>query len=140
MAPGALSSLPLLCGYIVYRGAFRGIFAVRWSMQIFRAVLGIAGALWYKSYQNNVREAAARELNLVRQTVLSGNKQLAVTDLNKYVSKYGKTADTDRSVVQRVAEVAQKRGVPRVHVVPMRHASPEAPSIRRACPLAMTAP
>jgi drug/metabolite transporter (DMT)-like permease len=38
----ALSSLPLLCGYIIYRGAFRGIFAVRWSMQIFRAVLGIA--------------------------------------------------------------------------------------------------
>jgi drug/metabolite transporter (DMT)-like permease len=37
----ALSSLPLLCGYIVYRGAFRGIFHVRWSMQIFRAVLGI---------------------------------------------------------------------------------------------------
>ena len=37
----ALSSLPLLCGYILYRGAFRGIFAVRWSMQIFRAVLGI---------------------------------------------------------------------------------------------------
>ena len=38
----ALSSLPLLCGYIIYRGAFRGIFAVRWSMQIFRAVLGVA--------------------------------------------------------------------------------------------------
>lgn len=37
----ALSSLPLLCGYILYRGAFRSIFAVRWSMQIFRAAIGI---------------------------------------------------------------------------------------------------
>jgi aryl-alcohol dehydrogenase-like predicted oxidoreductase len=31
-------------------------------------------------------------------------------------NKYDKTTDTDRSVVQRVAEVAQKRGVPRVHI------------------------
>nr|WP_315394881.1 DMT family transporter [uncultured Duganella sp.] len=38
----ALSSLPLLCGYILYRGAFGRIFRVRWPMQIFRAVLGIA--------------------------------------------------------------------------------------------------
>jgi predicted negative regulator of RcsB-dependent stress response len=56
------------------------------------AFLLVAGALWYKSYQSNVREAAARELNVVRQTVLSGNKQLAVTDLKKYVAKYGKTS------------------------------------------------
>jgi predicted negative regulator of RcsB-dependent stress response len=56
------------------------------------AFLVLAGALWYKGYQGNVREAAARELNLVRQTVLSGNKQLAVTDLKKYVAKYGKTS------------------------------------------------
>ena len=56
------------------------------------AFLAIAGLLWYRSYQSNVREAAARELNMVRQTVLSGNKQLAVTDLKKYVAKYGNTA------------------------------------------------
>jgi drug/metabolite transporter (DMT)-like permease len=37
----ALSSLPLLCVYIWYRGAFRGIFKVRWGMHVFRAVLGI---------------------------------------------------------------------------------------------------
>ena len=37
----ALSSLPLLCGYMLYRGAFKGVLRVRWSMQIFRAVLGI---------------------------------------------------------------------------------------------------
>jgi predicted negative regulator of RcsB-dependent stress response len=56
------------------------------------AFLLIAGLLWWKSYQTNVREQAASELNLVRQTVLSGNKQLAVTDLNKYVAKFGKTS------------------------------------------------
>jgi drug/metabolite transporter (DMT)-like permease len=38
----ALSSLPLLCGYMLYRGAFRGIFRVRWGMHIFRSLLGIA--------------------------------------------------------------------------------------------------
>ena len=38
----ALSSLPLLCGYMLYRGAFRGIFKVRWGMHIFRSLLGIA--------------------------------------------------------------------------------------------------
>jgi len=36
----ALSSLPLLCAYIAYRGAFGRILKVRWSMQIFRSVLG----------------------------------------------------------------------------------------------------
>ncbi|RFP22950.1 DMT family transporter [Duganella sp. BJB488] len=38
----ALSSLPLLCGYMLYRGAFRGILRVRWGMHIFRSLLGIA--------------------------------------------------------------------------------------------------
>ena len=31
-------------------------------------------------------------------------------------SKYDATAETDRAVVERVAELAQKRGVPRVHI------------------------
>ena len=31
-------------------------------------------------------------------------------------SKYDATAETDRSVVERVAEIAEKRGVPRVHI------------------------
>lgn len=37
----SLSSLPLLCGYILYRRAFKGILRVRWAMHLFRAVLGI---------------------------------------------------------------------------------------------------
>ncbi|HEY0603785.1 MAG TPA: aldo/keto reductase [Herpetosiphonaceae bacterium] len=31
-------------------------------------------------------------------------------------SKYGATADTDRLVVERVAELADQHGVPRVHI------------------------
>jgi drug/metabolite transporter (DMT)-like permease len=38
----SLSSLPLLCGYMLYRGAFRTVLRVRWPMHVFRAVLGIA--------------------------------------------------------------------------------------------------
>ncbi|MYM34080.1 EamA family transporter [Duganella sp. FT94W] len=37
----SLSSLPLLCGYILYRRAFKGILRVRWPMHLFRAALGI---------------------------------------------------------------------------------------------------
>jgi drug/metabolite transporter (DMT)-like permease len=37
----ALSSLPLLCGYMLYRGAFTGIFKVRWPMHLFRSALGV---------------------------------------------------------------------------------------------------
>jgi len=36
----ALSSLPPLCCYMLYRGAFKGIFRVRWHLHVLRAVLG----------------------------------------------------------------------------------------------------
>jgi drug/metabolite transporter (DMT)-like permease len=38
----ALSSLPLTCAYIAWRGAFGRILQVRWSMHVFRGVLGIS--------------------------------------------------------------------------------------------------
>jgi drug/metabolite transporter (DMT)-like permease len=37
----SLSSLPLLCGYMLYRGAFKTVLRVRWPMHLFRAALGI---------------------------------------------------------------------------------------------------
>ncbi|NRR32786.1 DMT family transporter [Oxalobacteraceae bacterium] len=37
----ALCSLPLVCVYMLYRGAFRRIFQVRWPMHLFRGALGI---------------------------------------------------------------------------------------------------
>src|SRR5437764_871673 len=37
----ALSSLPLVCAYVAWRGAFRSILRVRWSLHLLRAVIGI---------------------------------------------------------------------------------------------------
>ena len=37
----ALCSLPLVAAYVAWRGAFRGIFKVRWPMHLLRGVLGI---------------------------------------------------------------------------------------------------
>ncbi|MES2151029.1 MAG: DMT family transporter [Pseudomonadota bacterium] len=37
----ALSSLPLVCAYVAWRGAFGTILQVRWGMHLFRGALGI---------------------------------------------------------------------------------------------------
>ncbi len=37
----ALSSLPLVCLYLLYRGAFKNVLKVRWPLHVFRGVLGI---------------------------------------------------------------------------------------------------
>lgn len=38
----ALSSLPLVCAYLAWRGAFASIFKVRWALHLARGALGIA--------------------------------------------------------------------------------------------------
>jgi drug/metabolite transporter (DMT)-like permease len=38
----SLSSLPLVCAYVAWRGGFRSMLRVRWSLQVLRAVVGIA--------------------------------------------------------------------------------------------------
>jgi drug/metabolite transporter (DMT)-like permease len=38
----SLSSLPLVCAYVAWRGGFSTILRVRWSLQLLRAVVGIA--------------------------------------------------------------------------------------------------
>ena len=38
----ALSSLPLVCLYIAWRGAFKGLLKVRWPLHLLRGLLGIA--------------------------------------------------------------------------------------------------
>ena len=37
----ALSSLPLVCLYLLYRGAFKNVLKVRWPLHVFRGALGI---------------------------------------------------------------------------------------------------
>ena len=37
----AICSLPLIAAYVAWRGAFKGMFQVRWSMHVLRGVLGI---------------------------------------------------------------------------------------------------
>jgi drug/metabolite transporter (DMT)-like permease len=37
----ALSSLPLVCIYVAWRGAFKGVLKVRWSLHLLRGLLGI---------------------------------------------------------------------------------------------------
>ncbi|MBV5325609.1 MAG: DMT family transporter, partial [Rhodospirillaceae bacterium] len=38
----ALTSLPLLCAYMLARGAFRGITQIRWPVHVLRSALGVA--------------------------------------------------------------------------------------------------
>ncbi|PWF40368.1 DMT family transporter [Massilia glaciei] len=38
----ALTSLPLVCAYLAWRGAFAGILKVRWALHLSRAVIGVA--------------------------------------------------------------------------------------------------
>ena len=51
----------------------------------------LAAGIYYRNFQRNTREQSTAALNQVRQTVLSGNKQLAQTDLRQFVAKYGDT-------------------------------------------------
>ena len=52
----------------------------------------LAAGIYYRSYRSQLNNKAAAQLNQVRQTVMSGNKQLAVTDLKNFVAQYGKTS------------------------------------------------
>src|SRR4051812_24671551 len=38
----ALTSLPLICAYAAWRGAFKSVLRIRWPMHLLRGVLGIA--------------------------------------------------------------------------------------------------
>ncbi len=54
-------------------------------------VVALAAGIYYRNYRSNLEDSAAAELNTVRQTVLSGNRQLALTDLRNFVTRYGNT-------------------------------------------------
>jgi predicted negative regulator of RcsB-dependent stress response len=57
----------------------------------------LAGGIYYRNYRAQLNDQAASQLNQVRQTVMSGNKQLAVTDLKTFVAKFGNTSAGDEA-------------------------------------------
>jgi predicted negative regulator of RcsB-dependent stress response len=50
-----------------------------------------AGTVWYTSQQQRVESEAAARLNTVQQSVLSGNAELAIRDLQNYLNRFGST-------------------------------------------------
>jgi predicted negative regulator of RcsB-dependent stress response len=54
--------------------------------------VALAAGIYYRNYRSNLEDQAAAALSRARQSVLSGNKQLAVNDLRSFVATYGSTA------------------------------------------------
>src|SRR3954471_6218665 len=49
----------------------------------------ILGLIWYGHSRSTVADKAIAELTRVRATVQSGNTQLAISDLEKYLDRFG---------------------------------------------------
>jgi predicted negative regulator of RcsB-dependent stress response len=54
-------------------------------------IVAALGALWYANYRNSIEERSISEITRVRATVQSGNTQLAISDLQKYLDNFGGT-------------------------------------------------
>lgn len=74
-------------------------------------VLVLAGALYYRSYQRTLRDQAAAQLNEVRATASSGNRQLAIRDLENFLKRFDGTPAADEARVV-LAEVFLADGNP----------------------------
>jgi tetratricopeptide (TPR) repeat protein len=59
--------------------------------------VAILGLIWYAHYRNTLADKATTELTRVRATVQSGNTQLAITDLQKYLDRFGGTETADEA-------------------------------------------
>lgn len=57
----------------------------------------LGGLLYWKNFQANRNDRAQSELTLVRQTVLQGNRQLSLRDLNAFIQKYGGAPAADEA-------------------------------------------
>jgi predicted negative regulator of RcsB-dependent stress response len=51
----------------------------------------VVGALWYVQTQRTLREQASAQINEVRHTVMSGNRMLAIRDLEAFLNRFGRT-------------------------------------------------
>lgn len=62
------------------------------------ALIVAVGVFFYlRNYRSTLTNRATVELTSVRQAVLQGNRQLAIRNLNTYLSKYGKTPSGDEA-------------------------------------------
>lgn len=57
----------------------------------------VAGTIYWRNYRADLRDRATVELTPVRQTVIEGNRQLAIRDLTAYIEKYGSTPSADEA-------------------------------------------
>jgi drug/metabolite transporter (DMT)-like permease len=67
----ALCSLPLLCAYMAYRGAFSRILKVRWPMHIFRGALGIAMLTMFAFGLRNLSLAEAYSIFFIAPSLIA---------------------------------------------------------------------
>src|SRR5471032_2555332 len=66
----ALSSLPLVCAYVAYRGAFGRILKVRWPLHLFRGVLGISMLTLFAYGLKNLSLAETYALFFIAPTLI----------------------------------------------------------------------
>lgn len=59
-------------------------------------VLGL-GAIWYTSRTRQVETEATQRLTQVQQSVMSGNAQLAIRDLQDYLDRFGSTETANQA-------------------------------------------
>lgn len=78
-----LSSLPLVLVYIGWRGAFRSMFRVRWSMHILRGVLGIAMLFLFSFGVKNLSLAEAYSIFFIAPALITA---LSVVFLKEQVN------------------------------------------------------
>ena len=72
-------------------------------------VVGGLAFLYYRNWHAKHLNQAAGELTAVRQSVLSGNHQLAMRDLKQYIAKFGDTPSGDEARLM-LAQVQMEEG------------------------------
>lgn len=60
-------------------------------------LLVIAGGIWYMAQQRQLETQAAARLGEVHQTVATGNAELAIRDLERYLERFGGTRTADQA-------------------------------------------
>ena len=67
----ALCSLPLVAAYVAWRGAFKGVFQVRWSMHFLRGVLGILMLALFAFGLRNLSLAEAYSIFFIAPAIIT---------------------------------------------------------------------